>query len=94
MGIIDIQYHLFISGRVQGVSYRYSAMEIATDLGLTGWVKNLADGRVEILAEGTEDALDQFLLWTKQGPRFAKVERVTLAQKVEVSTTRTEFKIH
>ncbi len=75
------QYHLLIDGHVQGVGYRYSTQQVAVDLGLTGWVKNLSDGRVEIRAEGSEAALDQLVAWAKQGPRFAKVENVTLEQE-------------
>lgn len=55
------QVHLYYTGRVQGVGFRYTAKDLASDLGLQGWVKNLADGRVEVLAEGQEDAVKMFL---------------------------------
>ena len=53
--------HVIYSGRVQGVGFRYTAEDIAMGLGLTGWVKNLADGRVEVVAEGKEEGLKEFL---------------------------------
>jgi len=53
--------HILYSGQVQGVGFRYTAQDIAMSLGLTGWVKNLEDGRVEIVAEGKEKDLNEFL---------------------------------
>jgi acylphosphatase len=55
------QIHVYYSGRVQGVGFRFTAEDIARDLGVTGWVKNLRDGRVEVVAEAEEDALKDFL---------------------------------
>jgi acylphosphatase len=60
--------HLFVSGRVQGVFYRASTRDKAVGLGLTGWVKNLDDGRVECLFEGDESALTHILEWCRTGP--------------------------
>jgi acylphosphatase len=53
--------HVFYSGRVQGVGFRYTAQGIAEDLGVVGWVKNLKDGRVELVAEQEEELLCEFL---------------------------------
>nr|MBU1327798.1 acylphosphatase [Candidatus Omnitrophota bacterium] len=53
--------HILYSGQVQGVGFRYTAQDIAMGLGLTGWVKNLENGRVEIIAEGKEKDLNDFL---------------------------------
>lgn len=55
------QVHVFYSGRVQGVGFRFTAESIASDLKITGWAKNLRDGRVEVVAEGEEDGLKEFL---------------------------------
>ena len=55
------QVQVYYSGRVQGVGFRYTAVDLAEDLGVSGWVKNLSDGRVEILAEAEEDTLKIFL---------------------------------
>lgn len=52
--------HVFYSGRVQGVGFRFTAENIAAKLGITGWVKNMRDGRVEVVAEGNQDKLEQF----------------------------------
>lgn len=68
--------HFLISGRVQGVGFRAAAQARARELGLTGWVKNLADGRVELRAWGPENALGQFISWLHQGPTMARVESV------------------
>ena len=55
------QVHIFYSGNVQGVGFRFMAANIARDLSVCGWVKNLNDGRVEITAESEEDTLENFL---------------------------------
>ena len=66
--------HLLVSGRVQGVFFRDSAHKKAKELGLTGWVKNLANGQVEAVFEGDEAASDEMIAWFRQGPAFAKVD--------------------
>ena len=68
--------HLLISGRVQGVCFRMYAREQAHRLNITGWVKNLSDGKVEVLAEGEEAALDSLHEWCRKGPPHAKVTNV------------------
>ncbi len=68
--------HLTIHGQVQGVFFRQTACEKASELGLTGWVKNNPDGTVEIVAEGREQDLKKLLEWCKEGPEYAHVERV------------------
>jgi len=68
--------HLLIKGKVQGVFYRATAKEEADHLGLSGWVKNTAEGHVEAVASGTKEALDQFVAWCKKGPRRAVVTAV------------------
>jgi len=67
---------MIIHGRVQGVFYRASAEEKARALGLTGWVSNLRDGTVEVMAEGSEEKLGALLKWCQQGPRLAKVTKI------------------
>ncbi len=65
-----------ISGRVQGVFYRGSARRQAAALGLTGWVRNRADGCVELLACGDDEMLDELEKWLKIGPEYAKVTNI------------------
>jgi len=55
------QAHAYYSGRVQGIGFRFTAERLAGNLGITGWVSNLNDGRVELRAEGNEDILEDFL---------------------------------
>jgi acylphosphatase len=69
-------YRFTVSGQVQGVGFRYSAVAQARRLGLTGWVANLADGAVEGVASGADDALAQFHDWLRRGPPAARVQRV------------------
>ena len=68
-----VKMHFKVEGRVQGVYYRQSAIEVARRLGLCGWVRNRRDGSVEALATGDEKALDEFLKWCRIGPEAAKV---------------------
>lgn len=63
----------FVSGRVQGVCFRMSTSQQATLLGLTGWVRNLDDGRVEVLVNGEAQLVEQFKKWLSHGPVMAKV---------------------
>ena len=70
--------HAFVSGRVQGVAYRYFAERRAAEIPVTGWVRNLRDGRVEIMAEGEKADLESFLGFLHQGPRMAKVDGLNL----------------
>ncbi|MFW6140243.1 MAG: acylphosphatase [Acidobacteriota bacterium] len=65
---------IFISGRVQGVLFRDFAQRMASSLGVTGWVKNLPDSRVEVLAEGKEEKINQLIESLRQGPQLARVE--------------------
>jgi acylphosphatase len=70
-----------ITGRVQGVGFRIAAVRRAHMLGVTGWVRNAADGAVEALLQGSVDAVDQMLSWLHQGPPGARVAEVTHEQQ-------------
>lgn len=67
---------LRIEGDVQGVGFRYSCRQEALRLGLTGWVRNLKDGSVEVVAEGPEAALQSLANWCRRGPAYARVDAV------------------
>lgn len=71
---------LLISGRVQGVFFRASTQKLALQLGVTGIVRNLDDGRVEVIAQAEEEVLQAMIDWCRQGPPSAKVERVELIE--------------
>ncbi len=68
--------HFWISGRVQGVGYRAFAQHAAREIGVTGWTRNLSDGRVEVYAAGTGTQLDELSGRLHQGPRWADVRGV------------------
>lgn len=65
--------HVYVSGRVQGVGFRWYASREARELGLKGWIANLHDGRVEAWLEGSEDAVTKMLGWLGHGPPAARV---------------------
>jgi acylphosphatase len=69
-------FHAIVEGEVQGVGFRYSAQRRARALGLDGWVRNMADGSVEVWAEGAKESLDDFLEWLSRGPPSAEVTQV------------------
>ena len=71
-----IRAHVTISGRVQGVCYRQGTFQKAVELGLTGWVRNLKNGRVEAIFEGEENLVEEMLEWCKEGPTMARVTHV------------------
>lgn len=74
-----VRAHLHISGRVQGVSFRASTQVQAQKLGVTGWVRNLQDGRVEAVLQGPKAKVDELIRWCHTGPPSAKVEKVDVA---------------
>ena len=71
-----------ISGRVQGVGFRWFAHDAAQREGIHGWVRNLADGRVEVVAEGETDAFDRFEAAVRRGPSHARVEGFVVEDRV------------
>ena len=73
---------------MQGVGYRQSAQSQATNLGVRGWVRNLPDGSVELVAEGADVAIKEFLSWCHHGPRFAKVMHVERSDEEPVGESQ------
>jgi len=84
--------HLFIGGRVQGVFYRAFTREVALRLRLTGWVKNLNDGRVEAVLEGSKQLVEEAIQECRRGPRGSVVNSVDVRWK-EASSEFTGFDI-
>lgn len=74
-----IARRFIISGRVQGVAFRYFTQRVACSLSITGWVRNLYNGDVETLAQGTEEAMDAFYLKIKEGPPAARVLDINIS---------------
>ncbi|MGA1865543.1 MAG: acylphosphatase [bacterium] len=70
--------HLLVSGIVQGVFFRSTTRRQAVRLGLTGWVKNKMDGKVEIIVEGEAAAISNFIQWCHEGPPGARVDKVDI----------------
>lgn len=70
-----------VEGRVQGVGFRWSAVDAARRLGVTGWVRNLPDSRVEAVVEGPADAVDRMVEWLRVGPTGARVTGVRLTEE-------------
>jgi len=71
---------LTIKGRVQGVFYRATAKDVADQLGVKGWIKNLSDKNVEIRATASEELLQKLIDWCKQGPPKARVDEVIIEE--------------
>ena len=80
-----------VLGRVQGVSFRYSMQQMAMDLNIRGWVRNLPDASVEFHAEGDPAALDKILRWASEGPSFARVDEVRMKCVVALGLTKFEI---
>lgn len=84
--------HLLISGRVQGVSYRHFTKTRADELKVTGWVRNLDDGRVEAIVQGDEAALESLLTKLRKGPMLSRVDEVKI-NRISLKEAFDEFQI-
>jgi len=79
---------IFISGDVQGVGYRFFTQRAAAELGLSGWARNLYDGRVQVEVEGPRAHVEELLVRLRVGPRLASVTDVAVTWKAATGTTR------
>jgi acylphosphatase len=84
-------YKIHVTGRVQGVGFRWSAANEAKNRGISGFVKNLSNGSVYIEAEGSREQLNTYVEWCRKGPRFGVVESVTVDPSPPVNYT--DFRI-
>lgn len=85
------QVHVFFSGRVQGVGFRFSAVHLAEELGVSGWVKNLDDGQVEVVAESDEEQLQLFLERLRQ--TFSRYIRDVQAEWLDAAGRYPDFQV-
>jgi acylphosphatase len=81
-----------VTGRVQGVSFRYYASEQARSLGVTGWVRNEPDESVAVHAEGPDGAVDSFVDWCRTGPSLARVRNVAVREATVAGATSFEVR--
>lgn len=72
----NVRAHVYIRGHVQGVFFRATTKEKASEYGIHGWVKNCTDGRVEAVFEGKKEAVDKIIDWCRKGPAGAFVEEM------------------
>ena len=79
-----VRRHLWVSGKVQGVGYRWATCQQARAGGVKGWVRNLPDGRVEAVFEGSADTLERLLNWCKDGPPGASVQSLNMIENEPV----------
>src|SRR4051794_38972390 len=87
------EIHAFITGKVQGVGFRYATRSEALSLGATGWVRNTEDGRVEVLAQGSADVIDAFTQWLADGPPASRVTAVEVRSRGPVTRVFPSFEV-
>jgi len=85
---MNVRAHVIVSGRVQGVYFRFETHVIAKKHDVNGWVRNLADGRVEAIFEGKKENVDRVIEFCRRGPRGARVTHL----EVEWQNYKEEFK--
>jgi len=73
-----MRVHIFVSGRVQGIFFRENTKKKAEKLAISGWVKNLRDGRLEAIFEGDRENIEKMVNWAKKGPIWAKIDDFSL----------------
>ena len=74
--------HVWITGRVQGVFFRAYTRDAAQRIGVSGWVRNLPDGRVEAILEGEADKVEKMIEWCREGSPMSRVDRVEVLEEV------------
>lgn len=77
----NVRFHIFVSGRVQGVFFRENMRKHAISLGIKGWVKNLNDGRVEAVFEGEKEKVEKIIEWAKKGSIMARIDNLEIVKE-------------
>ncbi len=90
---MNTRIYVLVSGNVQGVFFRSSAKKRADELNLTGWVKNLEDGRVEAVFEGDQEKVDKMIEWCRKGPNYADVKDVQVISE-KYTGEFSDFSVH
>ncbi len=85
---MNIRVYVLVSGRVQGVFFRASTKKRADELNLTGWVRNLDDGRVEAVFEGEQEKVDNMVEWCRKGPNYADVKDVQVISEKYIGESK------
>lgn len=85
-----VQYELKISGRVQGVGFRFFVQQKARELGIKGWVKNMGDGSVLVMAQGEKTDMETFIDYLSRGPALARVDNIEKS-KTDFSSEFSDF---
>jgi acylphosphatase len=86
--------HIVVNGRVQGIGFRWFVQRTARELGVSGWVKNLYDGSVELEADGTQRLLDVFIERLKHGHPHADVQSIDVEERQDGQNPYEDFEIH
>jgi acylphosphatase len=89
----SVRKRIIVTGRVQGVGFRYATVEQANRLGIVGTVRNTPDGRVELVAEGPPSQVDALIAWCRRGPSGARVANVHIEDASAVTSTLAGFRI-
>jgi len=89
---MNTRAHILVQGRVQGVFFRDHTQKWASSLGVYGWVKNLANGKVEILAEGEKDRIEDLIRLVREGPPSSRVDSMDIEWSVHKGNNK-DFRI-
>ena len=76
-----VRAYIIVSGKVQGVYFREKTREKSKELGVSGWVRNLSDGRLEAVFEGEKDKVEEMVEWARKGPFWAKVNGLEVSRE-------------
>lgn len=87
-----LRYHIIVSGIVQGVGFRYFTLYKATPLSITGWVRNMSNGMVEINAQSSKENLDKFINTLRRGNGFSKVEDISI-KEIDIISDEKKFRV-